>query len=332
MAASTAWLAAYIALHVPLCAYGAHRAWLQLGLLGGARPGPPPPLLAPPTVTVQLPLYNEAEVAARVIAAAGALRWPADKLEIQVLDDSTDETTAIAEVACATLRARGIAATVVHRDDRRGYKAGALADGLLVARGDAIAIFDADFVPPPDFLERTVPYIAAGAGMVQARWGHLNETQSLLTRLQAVLLDAHFVVEQPSRARQGRWFQFNGTAGVWSRSAIARAGGWHDDTLTEDLDLSYRAQLAGERFVYLTDLVAPAELPADLTAFKAQQHRWGKGMAQALRKCGPRILTARAPILTRVEALLHLSSALAWPLVAFVSVLLPVGLWARWMG
>lgn len=168
--------------------------------------------------------------------------------------------------------------------------------------------------------------------MVQARWGHLNERSSLLTQLQAVLLDGHFVVEQSARYRQGHWSQFNGTAGIWRREVIAQAGGWETDTLTEDLDLSYRAQLAGARFVYLHDLVAPAELPADLTAFKAQQHRWGKGMAQALRKSGWRILSASAPLSTKVEALLHLTSACAWPLVAFVSALLPVALLLRGIG
>ncbi len=332
MDGSWAWLVGYAALHAPLCLYGAHRLWLQLGLLGAVRPVPAALPEPPPLVTVQIPLFNEKNVVERIIAAVAALDWPRDRLEIQVLDDSTDETTERARAACAGLVAGGLDAKVLHRSDRAGFKAGALAAGLAVARGDVIAIFDADFVPPSDFLRRTVPYLVAGYGMVQARWGHLNERTSPLTRLQAILLDGHFVVEQASRARQGRWFQFNGTAGVWARRTIDRAGGWSADTLTEDLDLSYRAQLAGERFAYLPELVAPAELPADLTAFKAQQHRWTKGMTQALRISGPRIFGARAPILTRVEALLHLSSVVAWPLVTLVAVTLPVGVWARVAG
>lgn len=329
---STALLAAYIALHLPLCLYGLHRVWLTIGLLGRARPPAPAPLADCPLVAVQLPVFDERHVVARVIAAAAALDWPHDRLEIQVLDDSTDETTAIAAQACEALRAQGIAASVLHRDDRTGFKAGALAAGLAATRAELIAIFDADFVPPPDFLRRTVPHLLAGAGMVQARWGHLNEGASLLARLQAILLDGHFVVEQVARARLGCFFQFNGTAGLWSRRAIEAAGGWEHDTLTEDLDLSYRAQLAGARFVYLDELVAPAELPADLAAFKAQQHRWGKGMAQALRKAGGRIVGSRASVGQKIEALLHLSSVTAWPVVLVVSAVLPLSLAARHQG
>lgn len=325
-------LAAYIAIHLPLCVYGLHRGWLILGLRGRAWRPEPAPLVDPPWVTVQLPVFNERHVVERIIHATSRLDWPRDRLEIQVLDDSTDDTTALAQAACAGLRAKGFFAVVRHRTDRSGFKAGALAEGLAQARGDLIAIFDADFLPPVDFLQRTVPYLLSGAGMVQARWGHLNRAQSLLTRLQAALLDGHFAVEQVSRARRGHWFQFNGTAGIWTRHTIQAAGGWHSDTLTEDLDLSYRAQIAGSRFVYLDDLVAPAELPADLAAFKAQQHRWGKGMAQALRKSAWRVLSARVTLAIRLEALVHLSSALAWPLVTLVSILLPLTLLARFSG
>lgn len=332
MVTSAALLVGYVGLHVLLCVHGLHRAWLQLQLLRS----PPEPVPAPvdvwPAVTVQLPVFNERDVVERIIAATAQLDYPRDALEIQVLDDSTDDTTALAEDACARLRALGIDAKTLHRGDRTGFKAGALDAGLRVAKADRIAIFDADFTPPTDFLRRTVPYLEAGVGMVQARWGHLNVRNGVLPFLQAMLLDGHFVVEQPARYRARRWMQFNGTAGIWRRDTIERAGGWEHDTLTEDLDLSYRAQLAGERFVYLDDLVAPAEVPATMAAFKAQQHRWGKGMVQALKKTLGRIWRSQASLAHKVEATLHLSSVLAYPLVAVLSVLLPLGLFARARG
>ncbi|TVQ91703.1 MAG: glycosyltransferase [Deltaproteobacteria bacterium] len=325
-------LVLYVALHTPLCVYGLHRAWLQLVALGPAPEDPVVPITSPPRVTVQLPFFNERDVAERAIDAVGSLDWPLDALQIQVLDDSTDDTTERAEWACRALRERGLDAQVHHRSERAGFKAGALAAGLSECTGDFVAIFDADFIPPKDFLRRTIPYLLGGADMVQARWGHLNEDSGLLTRLQAILLDGHFAVEQVARHRAGHWFQFNGTAGIWRRSAIDGAGGWQTDTLTEDLDLSYRAQLAGSRFVYLDELVAPAELPADMISFKAQQHRWAKGMAQALRKSGGRVIRAEAPLATRLEAILHLTSACAWPLVALISVLLPLVVLGRGLG
>ena len=327
-----AMLLAYLAAHALLCVHGLHRGWLQLQLLRG-RPDPAPPLPERwPRVTVQLPVFNERHVVERIVEAAGALDYPADLLEIQVLDDSTDDTTARARAACARLRARGIDARVLHRTDRTGFKAGALDAGLRQARADRIAIFDADFVPPRDFLRRTVPWLEAGAGMVQARWGHLNAHERVITALQAILLDGHFAVEQVARYRGRRWLQFNGTAGVWTRRTIEAAGGWEHDTLTEDLDLSYRAQIAGARFVYLDDLVAPAEIPATMAAFKAQQHRWGKGMVQAFKKTAGRIWRSRAGLPLKVEATLHLTSVFAWPLVAVISVLLPLGVAAREWG
>lgn len=328
----SALIVAYGAVHALLCVHGVHRGWLQLQLLRASPDPEPPPVQVWPVVTVQLPLFNERNVVERIIEAAAALDYPRNRLEIQVLDDSTDDTTDLARAACARLRERGLDAHVLHRTDRTGFKAGALAEGTARARGDRLAIFDADFVPQPDFLRRTIPWVEAGAGMVQARWGHLNDRDSTITALQAILLDGHFAVEQLARYRGRRWLQFNGTAGVWRRSTIEAAGGWEHDTLTEDLDLSYRAQIAGARFVYLPDVVAPAEVPASMAAFKAQQHRWGKGMAQAFKKTAGRIWRSEASIGHKVEATLHLTSVFAWPLVAVLSALLPVGVAAREWG
>jgi hypothetical protein len=271
-----------------------------------------------PHVTVQLPVYNERDVIARLVEAIGRLDWPADRLQVQLLDDSTDDTAARAAEALEVLRARGVDVQVLRRPDRDGFKAGALAAALPAARGSLVAVFDADFVPPPSFLVETVRWFAdARVGMVQARWGHLNAAQGPLTAAQSVLLDGHFVIEHTARHRGGDWFNFNGTAGVWRRTAIEAAGGWHADTLTEDIDLSYRAQLVGWRFVYLPDLVVPAELPDTLDAFRAQQARWAKGTTEVLRKLGARVLRAEAPFGTRIEALAHLGANLAWlPTVA----------------
>lgn len=327
------WLTlAYVGVHLLLCVHGVHRGWLQLQILR-SDPVPEPPVPETwPAVTVQLPVFNERNVVARVVESASRLDYPREKLQIQVLDDSTDDTTERAEAACQRLREQGFDAVVVHRTDRTGFKAGALDEGLAAARADLVAIFDADFIPPPDFLRRTVPYLVAGAGMVQARWGHLNAGDHLHTMLQSILLDGHFAVEQLGRYRGRRWPQFNGTAGIWRRDTIDKAGGWEHDTLTEDLDLSYRAQIAGERFVYLPDLVAPAELPPTMAAFKAQQHRWGKGMVQACKKSLGRILRSDVSVGHKIESTLHLTSVFTWPLVALVSVPLPLGIYARSRG
>ena len=281
-------------------------------------------------MTVQLPLYNERCVVERLLDAVGALDYPADRLEIQVLDDSTDETSALAAAAVERLRARGLAVAHLRRAHRRGFKAGALAAGLEAARGELIAVFDADFVPPPGFLTATVPSFADPAvGMVQARWEHLNREASLLTRVQALLLDGHFAVEHRARHVAGCFFNFNGTAGIWRRQAIADAGGWAHDTLTEDLDLSYRAQLAGWRFVYLPDVAVPAELPADAASFKAQQRRWAKGSLQTARKVLPRLLAARLPWRVKLEACAHLTANLSYPLMVALSLLLFPAMAAR---
>ena len=272
-----------------------------------------PPLTDMPRVTVQLPIYNELYVIERLIDAAAALDWQRDRLQIQVLDDSDDETTARAHARVEYHRRRGLDITLIRRGDRTGFKAGALAAGLARATGEFIAVFDADFVPPRAFLKETLPHFGAqpNLGLVQTRWGHLNADYSLLTRAEALALDGHFVVEQAARHRHGLFFNFNGTEGVWRRACIEDAGGWQGDTLSEDLDLSYRAQLQGWRFLFLPAVAAPAELPPQIHAYKRQQFRWAKGSTQVLLKLGARVLTQ--PGLSgfmRVEGLLHLSGYL----------------------
>jgi len=308
--------------------YCSHR-WLILwrrrrGARSISNPASPvDPAWALPSVTVQLPVFNERSVVERLIDAVAALDYPADRLEIQVLDDSTDETRALAAAAVRRHLARGVHIVHRHRPRRDGYKAGALAEGLAHARGELIAVFDADFVPPPDFLRRMARHFADPAvGMAQARWGHLNRDQSLLTRAQAVMLDAHFLLEHEARMRGGLFFNFNGTAGVWRRACIESAGGWQHDTLTEDLDLSYRAQLAGWRFVFDAGVVAPAELPADIEALKSQQRRWAKGSIQTARKLLPGLLAAPLPARVKLEAWLHLTGNIAYPLLLALGMLL----------
>jgi hypothetical protein len=286
-----------------------------------------------PRVTVQLPIYNERYVVERLIAAVGCLDYPSDRLEIQVLDDSTDQTTDLAGAAVRRLQERGLRATHLHRADRQGFKAGALEAGTRVAVGELLAVFDADFMPPSDFLMRLVPHFQdADVGMVQARWGHLNADDSWLTGVQATLLDAHFIIEHTARHAAGRWFNFNGTAGIWRRQAIDDAGGWSHDTVTEDMDLSYRAQLVGWRFVYRVDVVAPAELPHDMAAFKVQQHRWAKGSIQTARKLLGRIWRSSAPLGHKIEATQHLGANVSYPLVFCLTVLMPAAVVARIQG
>jgi cellulose synthase/poly-beta-1,6-N-acetylglucosamine synthase-like glycosyltransferase len=326
MPVETLTLLAYFFVLSILGIYGWHRYFIvyQYTKHREQVPGPPPPVAEWPVVTVQLPIYNEMFVVDRLIDAVCQLDYPRERLEIQVLDDSMDETREIAARAVERHAARGFDITHVHRVDRIGYKAGALAAGLDSARGTFIAIFDADFVPPSDFLMRTVPYLVEddGVGMVQARWGHLNRDFSLLTRVQSILLDGHFVLEHGARNRSGCFFNFNGTSGVWRREAIDDAGGWQHDTLTEDLDLSYRAQLRGWRFRFLPDVVTPAELPVDMNAFKSQQHRWAKGSIQTCRKLLPSLLQADLPLLVKAEAFFHLTANFNYVLMVVLSILM----------
>ena len=323
--AETAILASYFFVLVVLAVYGWHRYFLVYLYMKHKDEQPvAKAMLDPlPVVTVQLPLYNEMYVAERLIDAVCRLDYPRDRLEIQVLDDSTDETSAIAELAVRRHAAHGVDIKYLHREDRTGYKAGALEAGMHVARGQFIAIFDADFLPDPAFLQRTVHHFSdPKVGMVQTRWGHINEDYSLLTKIQAILLDAHFVLEHGSRNRGGCFFNFNGTAGIWRRETIGAAGGWQHDTLTEDLDLSYRAQLKGWQFVFLQDHVAPAELPVEMNAFKSQQHRWAKGSIQTFLKLMPQILRSDQPFLVKAEAFFHLSANFNYPLMIVLSLLM----------
>lgn len=260
-----------------------------------------------PLVTVQLPIYNELYVSERIISAVLALDYPADKLQIQVLDDSTDETTTLIGQIVAEARAGGANIVHIHRTNRSGYKAGALAEGMETATGEFVAIFDADFVPPPEFLLRTVgEFDEQNVAFVQARWGHLNRDYSWLTKVQALAIDGHFLVEQSGRGDRGYWFNFNGTAGIWRAEAIHDAGGWTAETLTEDLDLSYRAHLKGWTARYLEDLVVPAELPVQLLGFRRQQHRWARGSMECARKLLPSVWRTDAKIGTKAQATLHL--------------------------
>ncbi len=329
-------LAGYFAVLAALSFYGLHR-YLLVYLYRKYARGPDPEPAARfdaeqlPAVTVQLPLYNERYVVERLIEAVCALDYPRELLQIQVLDDSTDDTTRIARKLVAARRDAGVDIELIHRDERTGYKAGALENGLQSATGELVTVFDADFVPEPDFLRETIHHFTdEEVGMVQARWQFFNREYSLLTRAQAILLDGHFVLEHTARNRSGRMFNFNGTAGIWRREAIEQAGGWQHDTLTEDLDLSYRAQLAGWRFVFLRDLAAPSELPVEMNAFKSQQHRWAKGSIQTALKLLPRILKSdRLAFRQKFEAFYHLTANLAYPLMVLLAVLMPLATLVR---
>jgi len=316
----------YLATLSALGLFGLHRIWMIVLFRWCERAELEPlPDAAWPAVTVQLPLYSERTVAARLIRAVAALDYPQGGLEIQVLDDSNDETRVIVDAEVGELCRRGLDARVLRRSGRAGFKAGALAHGLALARGELVAVFDADFVPRPDFLRRLVPaFRDARVGMVQARWEHRNRDESLFTRAQATLLDGHFVIENTVRFDRGLFFNFNGTAGIWRRTAIESSGGWQHDTLTEDLDLSYRAQLAGWRFVYAPHVTAPAEVPAELGAFQSQQHRWAKGSVQVARKLGARIARAKLPLAIKLEAFAHLARNTGHPLVVVLALLLPI--------
>ncbi len=340
---------AYFAVLLLLSMYGLHRSHLVLTVLRlrkklktmhEATPAlsmdEDPEKL--PHVTIQLPLYNEATVVGRLLEETSRMAYPRSKLQIQVLDDSTDESRQMARAKVESIRRnppslpKGARAdwngeldiVYIHRVDRTGYKAGALDAGLKVAKGELVAIFDADFVPQHDFLRRLVPHFNADpkVGMVQARWGHMNRDLSVLTRVQALMLDGHHLVENRARAAAGWLFNFSGTGGMWRKEAIATSGGWQHDTLTEDLDLSYRAQMAGWKFVYRDDVVTPAELPEDVSAFRAQQFRWAKGTVQTARKLMGPVMKSDLTLMQRAEAFFHMTPHFAYPLMVVLSILL----------
>lgn len=304
-----------------------HLAWLykkSLKNTGPAKMGPVPPSTHFPKVTVQLPLYNERYVVERLLDAVAAFDYPADRLEIQVLDDSTDDTKDLVVAKIETLKNKGVSIRHICRESRAGFKAGALQAGLAQATGDFIAIFDADFLPAPDFLQKTIPYFSNSfVGVVQTRWEHLNRNYSLLTRLQAFGLDAHFTVEQGGRSQANSFINFNGTGGVWRKSCIEDAGGWSADTLTEDLDLSYRAQLKGWKFCYLEEVEAPAELPVLMPAIKSQHFRWNKGAAECARKNLWKVLRSSKKPVHKIHAFFHLLNSSIF-IAIFLSALLSI--------
>jgi cellulose synthase/poly-beta-1,6-N-acetylglucosamine synthase-like glycosyltransferase len=319
------WTISYFIVVLGLSAYGIHRYSIIYLYFKNrhCKPAAASRFAELPVVTVQLPIYNEVHVVERLLKAISEIDYPRDKLEIQVLDDSTDETRSMTERTAAKLRARGYDAVVLRREDRVGFKAGALDYGFQKAKGEFFFILDADFVPPPNILRESIQHFAdPKVGMIQTRWGHINRSYSWLTRAEAILLDGHLVLEQTARSRTGRFFNFNGTAGLWRKSCIRESGGWQHDTLTEDLDLSYRAQLRGWKFVFLADIVTPAELPVDIDGFKSQQHRWTKGSIQTCKKMLPRIWRSQLPLFIKVEATAHLTANFAYLLLAFLCVLL----------
>jgi len=301
-----------------LCLYGLHRLWLIRCLFMAKESATSTPASYGaaeefPAVTVQLPLYNERFVVERLLDAAARLDWPSERLEIQVLDDSDDDTCHIVDERVAWWQQQGIVFSVVRRTHREGYKGGALAHGLLTAWGEFVAVFDADFIPSPDFLHNTIPWFRdQRVGMVQTRWGFCNADHSWFTGIQSLLLGPHFSIEHCVRYQRGLFFNFNGTAGVWRRSAIESAGGWASDTVTEDLDLSYRSQLAGWRFVYREEFRVPSELPVTMSGLRSQQQRWAKGSIQTARKVLPRLLKERWPLAVKLEALAHLMANIYW--------------------
>ena len=313
----------YIITLLILFAFGAHgfvmvyHYWKQRGIR------PQKPSTRPePIVTIQLPLYNELYVINRLIDAVCALDYPQERLEVQVLDDSTDETVEAVAQTVAAYRAQGYDIHHIRRGGRQGFKAGALQHGLALARGEFVAIFDADFVPKPAFLRETLPFFEdSKIGLVQTRWEHLNGEYSLLTRAQAIALDGHFVIEQEVRNKAGYFINFNGTGGIWRKSAIEDAGGWNSDTLTEDLDLSYRAQLKGWKFKYLVDFTSPAELPAEVTALKSQQFRWTKGAIETARKILPQVWKSDFPLRVKIHSTFHLTNNIVFPFILLAGIL-----------
>jgi cellulose synthase/poly-beta-1,6-N-acetylglucosamine synthase-like glycosyltransferase len=317
-------LSLYVPMSLVLAVYGLHRVHMVFGYLRARRRNPRPEgrLKELPSVLVQVPVFNERAVVRRVLEAVARLDYPRDRLTVQLLDDSTDDTVEIGAQVCAELQAAGLQVEHVRRESREGFKAGALAHGLERDDAELVAIFDADFVPPPHFLRTVVPYFAKPrVGMVQARWDHLNLQQNLLTRLQSFFIDGHFILEHTYRHRTGRFFNFNGTAGIWRRECIDDAGGWSASSITEDTEISFRAYVKGWEFVYLRDLTVPAELPADVEAYKGQQHRWAKGYTEVLRQHLGTIWRAPIAFKAKVEATLMLSNHFAFLLFGAITIL-----------
>jgi cellulose synthase/poly-beta-1,6-N-acetylglucosamine synthase-like glycosyltransferase len=321
----TLWLCCYIAVFLGLSVFGAHRLRI-LYLYWVHRwqtPEPQTRFTELPIVTVQLPIYNEACVVERLVESVSKLDYPKDKLQIQILDDSTDETKGYCEDCAEHLKQQGFDVELRHRSHRVGFKAGALEEAMPTAKGDFLLIFDADFLPQSDLLQKMIHHFTdEKVGLVQARWGHINKADSLLTRLQAMMLDGHLVLEQTARSRSGHFFNFNGTAGIWRKKTIIEAGGWEHDTLTEDMDLSYRAQMRGWRFVYLKDILVPAELPPDMDGFKSQQHRWTKGSIQVCKKILGDVWRSDQSLGIKVEATAHLGANFTYLLMFGVLVLM----------
>jgi cellulose synthase/poly-beta-1,6-N-acetylglucosamine synthase-like glycosyltransferase len=317
----------YLTVLLVLALYGFHRSSLVWHYYRNRhrRPKPLGSFAELPAVTVQLPLFNEMYVVERLLDSVAAIRYPRDRFQIQVLDDSTDETQEICRRKVEDLGRRfpELEVEYIHRVDRSGFKAGALQNGLKTAKGEFVLIFDADFLPLADILERSIHHFSdPQVAVVQCRWEHVNRDFSALTEVEALMLDGHFIMEHAGRNWSGRFFNFNGTAGLWRRAAIADAGDWQHDTLTEDMDLSYRAQLRGWKFVYLPEIAAPAELPVEMSAFKAQQFRWAKGSIQVAKKLLPTILRSNVGFAQKVEAFFHLSNNIAYPLLLLLSILL----------
>ena len=327
----------YFTVLIVLSIYGVHRYDIIRTYFKHRKKatGEPPRRFAQlPPVTIQLPIYNERYVIERLIDEVTRIEYPRELLQIQVLDDSTDDTAPFAEALVERYRALGFPIEYHHRTNREGYKAGALQAGLDIATGEFVAIFDADFIPPADFLTRTIHHFADPAiGVVQTRWSYLNRDYNILTEVEAMLLDGHFILEHGARSRAGYFFNFNGTAGILRRKMIEDAGGWQHDTLTEDSDLSYRAQLKGWRFVYLPGLECPSELPVEMHGFQVQQSRWAKGLTQCAMKLLPAIFRAKVPRRVKIEAFMHLTPNISYPLMVVVSALmLPVMIVRFYMG
>ena len=306
--------------------YGAHRGALLMLYLKHRKNVPTPKGKFEdadlPTITIQLPVFNELYVVERLVDGVALIDYPKDKLHIQLLDDSTDETVKIARAKVDDLCEQGFDAEYIHREDRTGYKAGALEHGLKTAKGELVMVFDADFVPSVSIIRKLIHFFTdEKVGMVQARWGHLNRDYSVLTQCQSMMLDGHFIIEHIARNRSGRFFNFNGTAGIWRKATIEDAGGWQHDTVTEDMDLSFRAQLKGWEFIYVQDAIAPAELPCEMNSFKTQQFRWAKGSAQTTKKLLGTVLRADIPFKVKVEVVFHLTNNFAYLFLVLLAAL-----------